>query len=90
MPSGGRLTISVEKSGEEFVVRISDTGYGIEEKDLGRIFDPFYSAAPDGKGVGLGLSIAYSIVKEHSGNIEAQSEYQKGSTFTVRLPRFGI
>jgi len=89
MPSGGRLTISVEKSGEEFVVRISDTGYGIEEKDLGRIFDPFYSA-PEGKGVGLGLSIAYSIVKEHSGNIEAQSEYQKGSTFIVRLPRFAI
>jgi signal transduction histidine kinase len=90
MPSGGRLTISVEKSSEEFVIRISDTGYGIEEKDLGRIFDPFYSVTPDGKGMGLGLSIAYSIVKEHSGNIEAQSQYHKGSAFTVRLPRFGI
>ncbi len=90
MPSGGRLTISVERSGDEFVVRISDTGCGIEEKDLGRIFDPFYSAAPKGKGVGLGLSIAYSILKEHSGNIEVQSKYQEGSTFSVRLPRFGI
>ena len=90
MHGGGELTISVEKISEEFLVKISDTGYGIQEKDLERIFDPFYSAVPEGKGVGLGLSIAYSIVKEHSGNIEVQSEYQKGSTFTVRLPRFGI
>ena len=90
MPDGGQLKVSVEKHGSEFSVRISDTGYGIQEKDLPRIFDPFFSAALDRKGVGLGLSIAYSIVKEHSGTVEVQSEYHKGSTFTVRLPRFGI
>ncbi len=90
MHSGGRLTISVEKSGDEFVISISDTGCGIEEEDLGRIFDPFYSGERQSKRVGLGLSIAYSILKEHSGNIEVQSKPQKGSTFTVRLPRFGI
>jgi two-component system, cell cycle sensor histidine kinase and response regulator CckA len=90
MPDGGQLKVSVEESASEFLVRISDTGYGIQEKDLPRIFDPFYSAALDRKGMGLGLSIVYSIVKEHSGTVEVQSEYHKGSTFTVRLPRFGI
>jgi signal transduction histidine kinase len=87
MPEGGELRVSVERAMKQYVVRVSDTGHGIEKKDMGRIFDPFYSASPVGKGTGLGLSIAYSIVKEHSGSIEVESTSRQGSTFTVRLPR---
>ncbi|MEW6110755.1 MAG: ATP-binding protein [Thermodesulfobacteriota bacterium] len=87
MPEGGELRVSLERTAKHYVVRISDTGHGIEKKDMGRIFDPFYSASPIRKGTGLGLSIAYSIVKEHSGSIEVESTSEHGSTFTVRLPR---
>ncbi|MEN8257900.1 MAG: ATP-binding protein [Thermodesulfobacteriota bacterium] len=67
---------------------IKDNGCGIAEKDLAKIFDPYFSTKPkdSAKGVGLGLSIAHSIITKHDGFIRARSEEGKGSTFTVYLP----
>ncbi len=86
MPDGGRLQVGVIYT--EFPagvrIRFSDTGVGIPLDVLPHIFEPFYSARP--QGAGLGLSISYHIVSEHGGRIEVESEEGKGSTFTVWLP----
>jgi PAS domain S-box-containing protein len=86
MPDGGRLGIALSQTDGEAWICISDTGHGIAPEDLNNIFDPFYTTAPVGLGSGLGLSICYSIIKQHFGTITAESEAGKGSTFTVRLP----
>ncbi|MBI4795040.1 MAG: PAS domain S-box protein [Deltaproteobacteria bacterium] len=86
MPDGGVLGIDLGKTESEAWVSISDTGHGIAPGDLNNIFDPFYTTAPAGQGSGLGLSICYSIVKQHFGTITVDSEERQGSKFTVRLP----
>jgi two-component system NtrC family sensor kinase len=65
---------------------VSDTGVGIPERALNKIFDPFYTTKPVGQGTGLGLSICYGIVKEHGGRIWAESEVGVGTMVTVELP----
>jgi signal transduction histidine kinase len=65
-------------------ISISDTGHGIAEEDLDRIFEPLFSTKV--KGIGLGLSIVETLVEGHGGSVEVESELGKGSTFTVRLP----
>ncbi|MDP3181948.1 MAG: PAS domain S-box protein, partial [Desulfobaccales bacterium] len=86
MPDGGVLGLALGKTDSEAWVSINDTGHGIAPGDLNNIFDPFYTTAPAGKGSGLGLSICYSIIKQHFGTITVDSEEGKGSAFTVRLP----
>ena len=86
MPDGGVLSIPVGRRDSEAWVSIRDTGHGITSENLNNIFDPFYTTAPAGMGSGLGLSICYSIIKQHFGTITVESEEGKGSTFTVRLP----
>lgn len=87
MEERGTLTLASRSTSDGFVeVSVTDTGCGIPPDKLGRIFDPFFTTKPSGKGVGLGLSIAYGIVSKHGGDIRVQSEVGKGSTFTVRLP----
>lgn len=86
MPDGGTLSISIEKTEREVLIRTIDTGLGICKGDIDKIFDPFYTTSFVGKGTGLGLSICYSIVEQHSGTIEVDSIEGKGSVFTVRLP----
>jgi PAS domain S-box-containing protein len=86
MPDGGVLSIVEEIFEAEVSVRVSDTGMGIEESDLDKIFDPFHTTSTIGKGTGLGLSICYSIVQQHLGSIHVQSSPGKGATLTVRLP----
>jgi signal transduction histidine kinase len=86
MPDGGVLTTALDSGADEVWVRISDTGHGISPQDLDKIFDPFYTTAPVGQGSGLGLSISYSIIKQHLGTIEVDSSVGAGATFTVRLP----
>jgi PAS domain S-box-containing protein len=102
MPHGGRLLITTSKAvvkegsearydvaapGEYAVISVSDTGKGID-KDLEKIFEPFYSTKKVGEGTGLGLSIAYGIIKQHSGSIMVSSEPGKGTTFNIYLPLF--
>jgi len=86
MQDGGILTISMKRSLSEVAVHISDTGQGISNEEVSKVFDPFYTTSSVGKGTGLGLSISYSIIKQHSGTIEVESKKGEGSTFTVRLP----
>lgn len=88
--SGGVVRISCASSHDMVVLRVSDNGPGIAEKDLPFIFDRFYRADTSRSamkgGTGLGLSIARSIVEAHRGTITVESELEKGSTFTIRLP----
>lgn len=67
-------------------ISIIDTGCGIPEKNLKRIFDPFFTSKEVGKGTGLGLSVSHGIVKAHGGTIEVESAIGKGSTFRIYLP----
>ena len=70
-------------------VSVSDTGAGIPEELMNRIFDPFFTSKEVGKGTGLGLSIASEIMKKHDGELLAESVAGVGSTFAVKLPRSG-
>ncbi len=83
-----RLTIAVKHSLKKnnVTVTFSDTGVGIPKEHFGRLFEPFFTTKKKGKGVGLGLSVAYGIVKDHGGCIDVASEPGKGTTFTVVLP----
>jgi len=91
-PVGGEVVVGVGKSGSLARLTISDTGPGIPAEDLPHIFERFYRAeksrtrSRDGKGFGLGLSIAYWIVNNHGGKIEVNSKVGEGTTFCVWLP----
>lgn len=84
MPKNGELTVVTENDENNFIVKIKDTGNGIPEEDIIRIFDPFFSTKSSG--VGLGLSICYGIVVSHGGLIGVESETNKGTTFAISLP----
>lgn len=87
MPDGGTMIISGgREDGDKVWLSLSDTGVGIEAHHLPRIFEPFYSTKGDGKGVGLGLSMVYGIIREHNGNIEVDSKPGKGTVFKITLP----
>jgi signal transduction histidine kinase len=91
-PNNGLVSIGIGKFGNLARVTVSDTGPGIPSEDLPHIFDRFYRGeksrlrSKDGKGFGLGLSIAYWIVRNHDGRIEVDSQVGQGTTFTVWLP----
>lgn len=91
--AGGRVTVILRAVGEDAILKVIDTGIGIAPADQQRIFDRFYRVERSrtrtrhyGGGTGLGLAIAQTIVKAHSGSIGLESELNKGSTFTVRIP----
>lgn len=85
MPNGGSLTVSVAQHGaSEVAITFTDTGEGISEANLPRIFDPFFSTKLDG--TGLGLAVSYGIVEGHGGRIEVESRENQGAKFTVILP----
>lgn len=87
MQNEGMLEISVRKiSEQELQILISDSGSGIRDEDLPHIFEPFYTTKKEGKGTGLGLAVVYGIIERHNGRIEAVSEINKGTTFTITLP----
>ncbi|MGD0621577.1 MAG: ATP-binding protein [Thermacetogeniaceae bacterium] len=100
MPNGGTLTIKTEnvaadRSGQAGVVpgrfvclSVSDTGAGIDEANRSRIFEPFYTTKRPGQGIGLGLPVAYGIIRAHGGWIEVDSAPGRGSTFRINLPAF--
>ncbi len=82
----GTLTIATVANERTLRVSIGDTGEGIAEKDLARIFDPFYTTKPPGKGTGMGLSISYGIIQKHGGTIRVSSVLGEGTEFTIDLP----
>jgi len=82
----GTISIKTAFADDEIHLTFSDTGEGIKEEIMDKIFDPGFTTKGVGVGTGLGLSISYKIVEEHGGRIEVQSEYGKGATFIVHLP----
>jgi CheY-like chemotaxis protein len=101
MPAGGTLTVTTElvRLDERFVknhdlskeglyarMTVADTGTGMDEETVKRIFDPFYTTKEVGKGTGLGLSIVYGIIKKHNGTIGCYSEPGAGAVFTLFFP----
>lgn len=86
MPEGGVLSITIERDGAVVVVRIADSGTGISSEQLARIFEPFYTTKPAGRGSGLGLVVAKGIVEEHGGSIDVNSEAGGGAEFSIRFP----
>ncbi len=84
--SDGRITISTRSAGADAVVEIADNGGGIPEDLQPLIFDPFFTTKRIGEGMGLGLSISHSIVADHHGRIEVESEGGRGALFRVILP----
>ena len=93
-PEGGEVVVGLGKEGELARVSVKDTGSGIPEEDLPHIFERFYrteksrTRTKDGKGFGLGLSIAYWIVRHHGGHIKVESTVGEGSTFWVWIPLY--
>lgn len=98
MPAGGVLGIQTDpvELGEKYFkdgkpgmyarISVSDTGTGMDEQTKERMFEPFFTTKEVGKGTGLGLAMVYGIIKQHDGNIDAQSETGKGTTFNIYLP----
>ena len=103
MPDGGRLeletsTVHVDEdfgrthvgveAGDYCVLSVTDTGTGMSEETLSRIYEPFFTTSQngEGKGLGLGLSVVYGIVKEHGGSIYVKSEEGEGCRFILRFP----
>jgi PAS domain S-box-containing protein len=102
MPDGGRLLIEIRNAairhedaenqadiepGEYVLIIVTDTGKGIAPKDLGKVFDPFYTTKEFGKGTGLGLSMVYGFVKQSRGHIRIYSELGIGTAVNIYLPR---
>lgn len=100
LPSGGNIMIGVNKISMEAMrsrfpsankqwyicISISDTGEGIDELNIKKIFDPFFTTKPIGKGTGMGLPVAHSIIDSHGGFIDVESKVGKGTTFKIYLP----
>ena len=82
----GVIAIQSRQKGEWLEISVSDNGKGMPIEQLGKIFDPFFTTRPVGEGIGLGLTMAYGIIREHGGEISVESELNKGSCFTLRLP----
>ncbi len=91
MPSGGTLRVATS-NGERVSVVVSDTGSGIAQEHIQRIYDPFFTTktAPregqQARGTGLGLSVTYGIIQEHAGQIRVESRPGSGTTFYVDFP----
>lgn len=86
MPEGGKLSLRTSiENGNQLKVEIEDTGCGISQENMRKLFTPFFTTKGKGKGVGLGLAVAYGIIQRHWGRIEVQSEEGKGTTFTIYL-----
>jgi two-component system NtrC family sensor kinase len=86
MPEGGTLTIRTTSNPRGVRIEIADTGVGIREEHIDKIFDAFFTTKEATKGVGLGLSVCYGFIKEHGGDITVSSRRGEGTVFTIILP----
>ena len=101
MPGGGTITVSCQRGivtgnprgladGSYVVVRVADTGHGMDAETLERIFDPFFTTKGDRGGTGLGLATVYAFAKDAGGHVEADSAPEHGTTFTLLLPERAV
>ena len=81
------LKVSLSEIGSNVQIKIKATGCGIPEELIPHIFEPFFTQKRKGKGVGLGLSVAFGIIEAHKGRIDVKSTLDIGSTFTVQIPK---
>jgi len=86
LPPRGSLSITTATKGKNIEIKFIDNGKGIKQEDLDKIFDPFYTTKEVGKGVGLGLSISYTIIQQYGGKIDIKSKENEGTIVTVTLP----
>jgi signal transduction histidine kinase len=86
MPSGGLLEIETSMNDSMVLVDIRDTGVGISQENIKRIYDPFFTTKSTGNGTGLGLAVTYGIIQEHGGRIFVDSTPGKGTHFRLKLP----
>jgi signal transduction histidine kinase len=86
MPKGGWLSVTTRQDDGRVVAEVSDTGSGIPNEYLSRIYDPFFTTKTLGQGTGLGLSITYGIVREHEGSIDCESGIGQGTRFILSFP----
>ena len=86
MPKGGSLSVTTGLEGADAVVEVADSGVGIPAAHIGRIYDPFFTTKPEGRGTGLGLSVTYGIVQEHGGTLSCDSDARQGTRFRLVLP----
>jgi len=86
MPDEGTLTINTFAKRDNVYIEIADTGIGIKEENINKIFDDFFTTKNSVKDVGLGLSVCYGFIKEHGGDIRVSSKWGSGTTFTINLP----
>ena len=86
MPEGGKLTIATQERPGRIVIKFMDTGMGMDEEQVQKIFDPFYTTKEVGEGTGLGLSVTYSLVQSMNGTVSVQSSKNEGTCFRVELP----
>ncbi|AGK55171.1 two-component system histidine kinase PnpS [Bacillus sp. 1NLA3E] len=90
-PNGGKITVSIEEKGDLILVKVADTGIGIEKQEIPRIFERFYrvdkARSRNSGGTGLGLAIVKHLIEAHKGTISVVSELGKGSIFTISLKK---
>ena len=86
MPNGGTLRVTTTANHEKIEIKIADTGMGIKEEHIKKIFDSFFTTKDSVKGVGLGLSVCYGFIKDHGGDIQVQSQVGAGTTFAITFP----
>jgi signal transduction histidine kinase len=84
MPNGGKLTVKTERSDNEVYISVRDTGVGISDENLSKIFEPYFTTKPTGSG--LGLTLVFKIIREHQGEITVKSKEGEGACFTISLP----
>ncbi|MGK2862642.1 MAG: sensor histidine kinase, partial [Chitinophagaceae bacterium] len=78
--------VSPSSGGRGIEINVADNGNGIPQKVLNKIFQPFFTTKPTGQGTGLGLSLAYDIVKAHGGELKVETKEGKGSVFNIQIP----
>ena len=88
MPEGGTLRIDITTEKKTVVLTVSDTGRGIPQKDIARVFEPFHTTRADGSG--LGLAVVRQVVEEHDGRIAVESEERRGTDFRLTFPRLQV
>ena len=86
LPEGGEIIISTEKQNGKIFIRFADNGTGMSEETRANIFQPMFTTKGRGRGTGLGLAVVKQILIEHSAEIQAASEIEKGTIFTLSFP----
>ena len=87
MPHGGKIILDLTREKDKVIIKVTDEGTGIGEKDLPHIFEPFYSTKEASNGTGLGLAVAYGVIATHKGTIHVEKTSIQGTTFKVVLPQ---